>query len=300
MKNCMRQSVPTDSPTAKKPLVAARRRAFYITGSPSLQAAPAMPALPRVFLVFFALLPLGYSSEVDALQDPKKSEIRGTVVRAADRQPVTGAKVSLDGTEFALVTDGKGKFKFPKVAAGQYIIRAEVEGFPVATSTVLLAQGDRLDVEFQVGTSDAVTLPELKVTEAAPVKVSPIVEFNRRATSGNGRYITRDFIEKRHPATLMDLMRALPGVRIECPRSERVCRIRMSRAPRGCGPGYFLDGIPADQSVLFLTSPTDVEGIEVYSGPSETPAELEGVRSLCGVVAIWTRIGEKPSERKPQ
>jgi len=258
-----------------------------------------MSALPRFWFVLFALLPLGYLSEADALQEPKKSEIRGTVVRASDRQPVTGAKVSLDGTELALVTDEKGKFRFPKVAAGQYIIRAEVEGFPMATSTVLLARGDRLEVEFQVGTSDAVTLPELKVNEAAPEKLSPVVEFNRRATTGNGRYITRDFIEKRHPATLMDLMRTLPGVRVECPRTERVCRLRMSRAPRGCGPGYFLDGIPADQSVLFLTNPTDVEGIEVYSGPSETPAELEGIRSLCGAVAIWTRIGEKPSERKP-
>src|SRR6185295_15962637 len=199
----------------------------------------------------------------------------------------TGAKVSLDGTEHSLTTDNKGKFKFPKVAAGQYIIRAEVEGFPVATSTLLLAKGDRLDVEFQVGASDAVTLPELKVTESAPERISNVAEFNRHATHGNGRYITRDFIEKRKAATLMDVMRAVPGVRIECPRTERVCRLHMARAPRNCGPGYFLDGIPSDPSVLWLTSPNDVEGIEVYSGPSETPAELEGIRSGCGAVAIW-------------
>ncbi len=257
-----------------------------------------MPAVSRFFFALLMLLPLGTLSAADALQEPKKSEIRGTVVRASDRQPVSGAKVSLDGTELALVTDDKGRFKFPKVAAGQYIIRAEVEGFPMATSTLLLAKGDRLDVEFQVGTSDAVTLPELKVTEAAVTRVSPVAEFNRRATSGNGRYITRDYIEKRKPANLMDLLRSVPGVRIECPRGDRVCRIRMSRAPRNCGPGYFLDGIPSDPSVLYLTSPGDVEGIEVYSGPSETPPELEGIRSGCGAVAIWTRIGEKPSERK--
>lgn len=258
-----------------------------------------MSPVSRVSIAVLLLVPLGFSREAGATQQqaPRKSEIRGTVVRASDRQPVTGAKVSLDGTELALVTDGKGKFKFPKVAAGQYIIRAEVEGFPVATSTLLLANGDRLDVEFQVGHSDAVTLPELKVTESAPERVSPVAEFNRRATSGNGRYITRAQIEKRKPSTLMDVLRAVPGVRIECPRSERVCRLRMARAPRGCGPGYFLDGIPADQTVLYLTSPTDVEGIEVYSGPSETPPELEGVRSQCGAVAIWTRIGERPGDR---
>jgi hypothetical protein len=260
-----------------------------------------MPALTRISLTLLTLgsLPDLCGATVSRQEGPKKSEIRGTVVRASDRQPVTGAKVSLDGTELALTTDTKGKFKFPKVAAGQYIIRAEVEGFPVATSTLLLAQGDRLDVEFQVGSSDAVTLPELKVEEAAPARVSPIAEFNRRATTGNGRYITRDYIEKRKPATMMDLLRGIPGVRVECPRHERVCRLRMARAPRNCGPAFFLDGVPSDPTVFYLTSPNDVEGVEVYSGPSETPAELEGVRSGCGAVAIWTRIGEKPSERKP-
>jgi len=98
---------------------------------------------------------------------------------------------------------------------------------------------------------------------------------------------------------MMDLLRSVPGVRVECPRSERVCRLRMSRAPRNCGPAFFLDGIPADATVFYLQSPNDVEGVEVYSGPSETPPELEGIRSGCGAVAIWTRIGEKPSERKP-
>jgi Carboxypeptidase regulatory-like domain len=152
-----------------------------------------MPAaFRRLPLALIGAITIGLFGD-SAAQEPKKSEIRGTVVRANDRQPVVGARVSLDGTEHALVTDKKGHFKFPKVVAGTYVIRAEVEGFPVATSTVLLAKGDRLDVEFQVGASDAVTLPELKVTADEP-KVSPVVEFNRRATSGNGRYFTRDYI----------------------------------------------------------------------------------------------------------
>lgn len=236
---------------------------------------------------------LSLSTPLDASQEPKKSEIRGTVILADDRTPVAGARVSIDGTELALTTDGKGRFKFPKVAAGQYIIRAEVEGFPAATSTLLLAQGDRLDVEFLVGGTESVMLPELKVTADEPM-ISPVVEFNRRAQSGNGRYYTRDYIEKRKAATLMDLLRGAPGTRIECPRNERVCRLRMTRCATNKHPAYFLDGIPADPTVFFLTNPNDVEGIELYTGPSETPPELEGWRSGCGAVAIWTRIGRKP------
>lgn len=217
------------------------------------------------------------------------------VIRASDRKPIEGARLSLEGTEYVVKSDKKGKFKFPKVAAGQYVLRAEVEGFPPATSTLLLAKDDRLEVEFQVGPNDAVTLPELSVTSDAP-SVSPIPEFNRRATSGRGHYITRAEIEKRQPATLMDLMRTIPGVHIACPQTERVCVLLMGRSNNRCGPAYFMDGIPVNSNVLWTTVPSDVEGIEVYSGPSETPPELEGLRSGCGAVVIWTRVGRRPPD----
>ena len=109
---------------------------------------------------------------------------------------------------------------------------------------------------------------------------------------GNGRYITRAMLEQRQPASLQDMLRSVPGVQISCPRTQRVCTLRLRRA--GCDPSYFMDGMPTDPSVLYLTVPTDVEGIEIYSGPSQAPIELEGMRrSGCGVIAIWTRVGER-------
>jgi len=224
---------------------------------------------------------------------PRKSEIRGTVVQAASRQPVLGARVSLEGTTHSLLTDKKGRFKFPKVAAGQYVIRADVEGFPPATTTLRIARDERLEVEFQVGDNDAVTLPDLEV-DAETVPVSPIAEFNRRATTGAGRYVTRDFIEKRAATSVMDLLRSVPGVRIECVQHSRICHLYIARHQR-CDPSYFVDGIPADPAVLWLMSPGDLEGVEIYSGAAETPPELEGVRSGCGAIAMWTRVGRKPN-----
>ena len=71
-----------------------------------------MSAFTRFSLALLMLGPMpALLSEAEASQnqEPKKSEIRGTVVRASDRQPVNGAKVSLDGTEHTLVTDLKAK-----------------------------------------------------------------------------------------------------------------------------------------------------------------------------------------------
>jgi hypothetical protein len=38
-----------------------------------------------------------------------------------------------------------------------------------------------------------------------------------------------------------------------------------------------------------------LEGVEVYRGPSELPAELYGTnfRGACGAVALWTRRGPR-------
>jgi outer membrane receptor for ferrienterochelin and colicin len=37
---------------------------------------------------------------------------------------------------------------------------------------------------------------------------------------------------------------------------------------------------------------SSIEGIEVYKGAAQLPAEFGGSNSMCGVVAIWTKRGE--------
>ncbi len=239
-----------------------------------------------------ALLALVFPLSAIAQEPPRKSEIRGVVVSADTREAMPGIQVSLEGAQLLRTTDKNGRFKFDKLIAGVYLVRAEVEGYPAATASVEVGRGERVEVEFMVGAPPAgQVLPDLEVTEADP-RVSKLEAFNRRALGGSGHYITRSFIESRRPRSLADLMRVVPGVRVVCDRGSNVCALRMRRFT--CGPAYFMDGMPTDPAVLWLTMPTDVEGIEVYSGPSQTPVEFEGVRSGCGVVAIWTRRGEPP------
>jgi hypothetical protein len=127
------------------------------------------------------------------------------------------------------------------------------------------------------------------------------MDWLRRKSEGRGRYITKEDIAARQSATLPDALRGLAGVRIEC-RTSIVCQVRMARSPRNCGPGYFMDGIPTDPAAVYLTPVNEIEGIEVYSGPSETPPELEGVASRCGVIVLWTRTPppRRPKEKKPK
>jgi len=240
------------------------------------------------------LIPFGDAAGQDL---PHKSEIKGIVLTVEDQKPVVGALVSIEREGLSILTDKKGRFKFPKVAEGEYIVRADVEGYAPAITTLILGRGDRVELEFRVGVDEsAQELPDVEVT-VDEQRVSAITAFNQRALDGRGRYFTRAEIERRKPATVMDLMRTVPGSKLICNRFESPCELRLRRAT--CSPHYFIDGIPTDKSVLYLTPPFELEGIEIYSGASQTPIELEGIHSGCGVVALWTRIGERPSDRKP-
>ena len=105
---------------------------------------------------------------------------------------------------------------------------------------------------------------------------------------------TRAQIEKRNPATIADLMRMVPGLRVDC--RGVVCRVTSLRGGRNCVPAYYMDGIPTDPAAVWMTPPKDLEGIEIYTGPSETPPELEH-RASCGAIVLWTRL---PPERVPK
>ncbi len=227
----------------------------------------------------------------------ERGGIRGIITNTRAKRPIEGARISLAGTPYTVTSDPSGAFSFTGLEAGNYVIQAAAIGFATLSSPLVLKAGETLDLEFQAD-PEAVNLPDLTVEER--MNHGP-ADWIRRKSEGLGRYITREHLEARQVATLPDALRTVPGVRIEC-RGSQVCVARMARAPRGCSPGYFMDGLPTEQAVLWLTPIQEIEGIEIYSGPAETPAELEGASARCGVIALWTRPppARRPREKKPK
>jgi len=239
-------------------------------------------------------------------QEKGKARISGLVLAASDRHPIEGARIRIFILDrpIEILSNAEGRFVLKDLPAGDYKVQIEADGLTSQEAPVTLGSRDRFDMEFLVGVPPAVVLPELEVVEAVPTwpKGTPISsgrpEFERRRQEGNGRYFGPEEIARRNAPSLQDLLRMVPGVVVDC-ANNLVCTMRFNRSPRGCSPGYWVDGIPAtDPSVLYLTRPTDLAGVEVYSGSSQVPVEMEGRNSRCGVVAIWTKVGEKPSERE--
>ncbi|MEO8450042.1 MAG: TonB-dependent receptor [Gemmatimonadota bacterium] len=218
------------------------------------------------------------------------ASITGRVISTKDQAPIPGARVFLATNRKWVKTDSIGRFVFLELKPGTHHIEASLIGYAPLSATLELADGERKDVEFRTDTLGQL-LPTIFVEgEPQPQLIKELTKFERRMVHGSGRFITRDDIRQRNPMRMMDLLRFLPGVRVAC--REFSCEIRLNTDPSNCPPAIFMDDVQTTQSVLDGMLPSDVAGIEIYRGPSETPPELNNDKARCGgAIALWTRRG---------
>lgn len=141
----------------------------------------------------------------------RATSIVGAVVDSLTRKPLLEASVSLlSGRDSSLVsfgiTDGDGRFEFPKVAVGQYRVLVTYVGYRGRAKRVSVTEND---LTVDAGTIDLVgqsqTLTEVSVQgERAPIAVrGDTLEFNA------GSFKTRP------NAQVEDLLKKLPGVEVD-------------------------------------------------------------------------------------
>ncbi|MEL6616148.1 MAG: carboxypeptidase-like regulatory domain-containing protein, partial [Bacteroidota bacterium] len=99
-----------------------------------------------------ALLPASATAQV-------WGEIAGTVTQAADGEPIPGANVLVEGTNFGTAASVDGRFSF-RIPEGTYPVAVSAVGFATARDTVRVRKGQRvaLDValvEAELGLGEA-------------------------------------------------------------------------------------------------------------------------------------------------
>lgn len=236
-------------------------------------------------------------------QAQQRSTISGVVHSSVTQAPLRGARVTLSprgGKDTTAVTDSAGKFVFDRLARGRYVIQAWYLDQSSYPATYDLADREVLEVEFRVGPVVAVELPEVTAEAEGKDRVARRSGFERRAAEGSGQYLTRADIRLRDAVSVADLVRPLKGIRVVCGRYSTLCIPTFQRAPTGCYPRFYLDGVNVDASLAVSTPPSAIEGIEAYSGMSTVPLEFvrDPLQAKCGVIVIWTRLG-RDSERFP-
>ena len=215
--------------------------------------------------------------------------ISGQVVNQQSRVPVSGALVNLIGTRLRTATDSAGRFSQASLGAGTYILEVRAIGYGVTSWVLRLADGETVDYMFELEPL-GVDLDPIVVEGRPGYFQRRMQEFEERRRGGRGIFITREQIETTHAATVADLLRGVPGVRLNC--RSGLCNAQMTRTAHGvCNADWVIDGAPASMSSTPHLPVVGIVAVEIYRSPSEAPAEFLKSDSQCGVIAIWTKSG---------
>jgi TonB-dependent Receptor Plug Domain len=117
----------------------------------------------------------------------------------------------------------------------------------------------------------------------------------RRRSSGAGRFLTGEDLEKRGALFVSDVFRTVAGMRV-LPNPDGSGNSILLRSITGdqCIPDFYIDGmmmreLSADE-VDSWVRPANIRGIEIYPGGTEPAQFSRGMGGLgCGSVVIWTK-----------
>lgn len=220
-----------------------------------------------------------------ALGAQQRGTIAGVVSAAESGEPVVGASVNLRGRKTPVLSDSAGRYRLTDVPPGTLILQVRALGHADATRIVEVAPGATVAID--VALAGATRLGEVVVTGRQPEMPKRFAEFEYRRKNGRGQYLGREEIEKANAMNVPNLLRNMRGVRLEC--SGITCMVRMARSTGvDCPPEYWVDGRPSPH--FGPTMPVgDLQAVEVYTGPSEAPAEFLSGNAACGIIVLWTK-----------
>ncbi len=248
---------------------------------------------------------------VDAHAAPT-STFTGTVLTRSTRTPVAGAEISFPDLSRLALTDTAGAFLLADLPAGtQHIVIRRLGFGPLDTTIALLANR----VARRTIYLDHATQLDSMVVTAAPI-VLPGFDDHRKV--GLGQFLTRADLAKMEDRRLSSVLQQMRGVRV-LPGTGNLAWLVSSRGITSIGtssgalhipsPGEHAEGarvdcyahVYVDGHLMPGRSPNDplfdinsiqpqqIEAIEYFAGPSETPLEYSNLNAICGVLVIWTR-----------
>jgi TonB family protein len=222
------------------------------------------------------------------------------VVRDAGGAGLPGAEVQVDGTPLRAETDEHGAFRIAGVRTGSASLVVRRIGYRAAAVVVQVASG-AVARPLVTMRPTAQQLAPMIVRGQRRQYTGRLADFYRRRDQGIGHFITRDEVEHEKPHQLTDMLRTVPGVRIDRNANGSPGGVVLLRGAN-CPPLIWMDGLPLSAAYFDPDNvdPQSVEAVEIYNGVASIPAQFHGAGMLasCGVIAIWTRIDDPVRRRK--
>lgn len=229
----------------------------------------------------------------DALRGSALAEF---TVTDSERRPLPEALLDVSvakGKSRLIRADSAGVVLVPNLDAGTLRVRARQLGYAAGEISVRIEPG-RNTVPIMLDRVRPPTLDTIRVLGSAAV-LTRHAEFESRRRRGEATaVVTRSEIETRNPVSTWQLLTRLPSVVVVDTAGKKVIQTaRRMSVP--CVVRVGVDGslLPEPEpDVRNLPPPSEIHGIEVFSGISTAPLQY-GSRfadmQMCGLVMIWTR-----------
>lgn len=226
--------------------------------------------------------------------------VAGRVVDATTNQPLSGAQISIEGTDLGALSDNNGGFRITSVPTGEHEIVGQHIGYERVVQRVTVDAAGSAVVNFRLAQS-AIALDELIVTGRATATA-------RREIGSSISGIRADDLAEAPVQSLSQMLQArAPGVHIlptggQSGQGSRIVLRGLASISQANSPVVYVDGVRMDNSSyqgIRTTGPSwsgfddinpdDIENIEVIRGASA--ATLYGTEAAAGVINITTRRG---------
>ena len=222
---------------------------------------------------------------------PAQAVFTGRTISDSTKQPIPGVEVVLEKPATRVESDAQGQFRVGGIPWGIQTALIRKIGYRPVRLRLMVAGDDTVNVDILLEAT-GVELEPIEVT----VSTAPrgMEDFARRRIAGFGRFFDSKDLRRAEPRRLADFLFGLPGVRVV----NRGVRAVLVSSRNNCPMAIWLNGVqlsgPGRRTTQDINefSVSQLEGIEVYAGSADTPAELMGSGGgACGTVALWTRRG---------
>jgi carboxypeptidase family protein/TonB-dependent receptor-like protein len=237
-------------------------------------------------------------AQVGSTAAPSPARLTGRVADAVG-SAIVKAEIVVTNTTFRAETGADGRFDLGGLPTGPLEVIVRRLGFSPAKIPLDLGAGELRDIRVLLSPV-AMMIDSVAVTAEGPAIEMAYGGFEMRRSRGFGTFITREQIEKKNPRVTTDLFRTVSGVKLlRESGTPTVVSTRLGTTAY-CPVRYFIDGASYPlygQSIDIMVQVADIGAIEVYPGGATVPPQFGGRESACGVIAIWTRQGQRAQKK---
>jgi hypothetical protein len=246
-----------------------------------------------------------------------QATLRG-VVRDSAGRPIAGAQISIEALGRVATADDSGQYLLKDLAPGLRLVHIRRVGYTPVGRMVKLVDGENRLNDLIL---DRVIVELDTVTTKAKSHDVEMIEFEEHRKIGLGHFVTRASLDSFRGRPIFEVLAQINGLQflrgwasqlwIASSRGTKStkCATLEDKTPLDkakfstlectlCFPLVYLDMMllsrPAGADRYWVPnlntfSPDQLEGIEVFTGASQTPARWAGLGSQCGVIVLHTR-----------